>query len=170
MVQEQTIFGVPIPLRYITPNLNFYPLIFPSNIIYISTKIENNHLNDARLNIKLNNKDHLYFIQLLMKKLNRNFIIIGKYLIDLTRKDYLLRIDKDEIFIQNYFQSQRYRYVTEKFFHKNNITFSQIKKCNNNIEEHCERIVSGTKLIQSCFSQDILLINNLEMFSFKCTT
>ena len=162
MVQkEEIILGFPIPLRYITPNLQFYPLILPQNVVYIK-KDDDNHFNNANVNVTLNNRDHLYFIKLLMTKLNRKFTIVGDYLIDLTKQDYCICIDrsKNKISIQNYFCSKPFKYVTENFFRRK-ILFPQVVNplskynffdTNNNnqfIEEHCKRIVLGTFKIKS---------------------
>ena len=163
MVQkEKFIFGFPIPIRYINPNLQFYPLVLPQNIVYIKRN-DNHHINNANVNVKLNKNDHLYFIQLLMKCLNRNFTIIGDYLIDLTRQDYYLRVNttKNKIYIQNYFYSKPCRYVTEKFFKggdgeifpkvDNNLKYNFFDTNNHQfIKEHVKRIVSGTCKIKNC--------------------
>ena len=155
----QKVLGFPIPLRYINPSLQFYPLILPKNVSY-ARKNNYNHINNAIVNVILNRQDHLYFINLLLNSLNRNFTIVDDYLIDLTRKEYSLYIDrnKNEISrIQNYNFSKPIKLVNEKFF--KNVLLSKVNldlnynfyNSNNKhfIEEHCKRIVSNTLKIKS---------------------
>ena len=150
------IMGFPIPLRYVNPNLKFYPLVLPQNYVYIKKE---QCFNNTHVNVKLNDRDQLYFVNLLMTKLNREYTIIGDYLIDMTRKEYRLSINrKDNKFsIQDYYTFKPFKYVTEKFFkpYKVNDSFPKVNPeklkynffDNDNdafIQEHCERIVAGT--------------------------
>ena len=165
MVQRE-IYGVPIPLNYITPNLQFYPLVMPSNIIYVNRNNNNNNsFNNANININLSKEDHLHFIDKLMKLLNRNYIIIGNFFIDLTRKDYRLFIDneKNTVSINNYQHKSTLIYITEKYFNKNiellkvkqlSYHYSNNNNNNNNkfMNYHCNRIVSNTSKIQNRFN------------------
>ena len=163
--KDHTIYGVPIPLRYITPNMNFYPLVIPPNTTYINNNNNNSHINDAQLNIPpLSETYHEYFVYLLMESLGREFVIVGDFLIDMTRKDYLIAINwKDnEISIKNYTPLKSVKYFHEKSLHRFiNLppplptSFTTTTTINNNniidfLDEQCQRICRTTKLLETC--------------------
>ena len=162
-------FGFPIPLQCITPNLQFYPLVFPTEcIIMKNTLIENNYcfLNDNNANVPLSAQDHMIFIETLMKYLEREYIIANNYLIDLKRKDYQITVNRNtnEIYISQYHSKNTIIYVDEKYI-TNKIKFDPIDTSlqyiesnnnnNNNITENnwrfilsqCKRIMSNTRKI-----------------------
>ena len=159
MTNTISVYGVPIPLQYITPNLRFYPLVIPSNITYISNQ-KNKHINYINLNIPpiYYDKYHTYFIWLLMTSLNRKYIIIGNFLIDLTRKDYLITInfENKQISINDYKPPKCFKYLNENIF-KKHVKFPQLPSIDNNFDinflrEHCNRICEGTKLVKNYVS------------------
>ena len=107
-------FGFPVPLHYITPNLQFYPLVFPQEFIVIT-----NNYNNINNEVTLTTKDHICFIQTLMSYLNRDYIIVNNsFLIDLTRNDYQFKIDEEtnKIHITHYKPINNIIYVCEKYF------------------------------------------------------
>ena len=158
------ICGIPIPLQYITPKLDFYPLILPSNIILINNNSNNNNNNNNK-NF-LNEKNHLDFVKTLMKYLKINYIIIGDYLIDTTRRDFQVSIDQySNVSISNYQNNNNVTFINDKYFTKNikklNLDYDTNKYYNcynnyNNISEfihyHCQRISRNTLKIKFFFS------------------
>ena len=161
MVYKKIINGVPIPLQYITPNLQFYPLIIPSDTIYMKNNNDNNNdtFNNANININLTEKDHLIFVNKLMNMLNINYTIIGNFLIDLTRKDFELNVDyeNDKVSIK-YQNINKVKYINEKCFKKNfeflkidkNLEYNNSSNDNSKfINYHCNRIISNTLKIKN---------------------
>ena len=160
-MEASTINGYPIPLEYLTPYLNFYPPVLPENLIFLRYNIgKNTHINryipDGNP-IELNEKDHLHFIKRLMEMFERNYTIIGNFLIDLDRKDYKIKVN-DNIISNVITQSGNYEYINENLFKKKvnlDETFRFIEKYNKNyydekeafIDYHCFRIYLNTKII-----------------------
>ena len=160
------LYGVAIPLEYITPNLIFYPLIFPSSILYIK-------FHATHEMIKLNKADHLIFVKMLMESLGRKYTIIGKFLIDLTRNDFQFIVDEQaqKISLSKYESTQSVTYCTDGFVNalikklkltrvtaelteltelaelSNEVTGNQ-----NNIRRHCQRISLNSQKIQNYFA------------------
>lgn len=173
MRAKKIIYGVPIPLGYITPNLQFYPLILPENVVCISN---NDKFNNANMDIKMTLKDQRYFIEKLMEMLNVNYIIIGNILIDLSRKDFEITIENKNVCISEN-SNKKVIYISEKYLMKlNNFTSINTKfkykfpnnNDNDNIERenksfiqyHCLRISLNTKDLQDKF---LYRFNNLKI-------
>ena len=152
------LYGVAIPLEYITPNLIFYPLIFPSSILYIK-------FHATHEMIKLNKADHLIFVKMLMESLGRKYTIIGKFLIDLTRNDFQFIVDEQaqKISLSKYESTQSVTYCTDGFVNalikklkltrvtaeiSNELTGNQ----NTFIRRHCQRISLNSQKIQNYFA------------------
>ena len=146
--------GFPIPLHYITPSLKFYPPALLNTVFF--RKNINNHFNDNNINVSLNEMFNIYFVNCLMKCLNRKFLIVGQFLIDLSRQDYFIRINKNtnDISIYNYTNNMKYQYICENEL--KNLTFPPVDKkfetCNlynwtEFFNYHSNRICEGTERI-----------------------
>lgn len=168
------IYGIPIPLSYLTPNLLFYPLKLPENVVLASLNREIiiNSVNEK--NIKLNEKkDHLLFVKTLMKFLNIPYIIVNDMLIDLNRKDFEITIDDNDDFvcISNYKSVNNVIYISEKFL-KNKIKHlkleCEINNNNNNnfIYFHCNRISQNTNKIEQSITDTLKYKQNKKYYYY----
>ena len=174
---QEIVYGFPIPLNYITPNLKFYPLIFPSKGIYINLRNNANIMNIK----KLKRVDHIYFIETLLQFLKRKYIILGNFLIDLDRKDYKLKLNYDTCqveIINNIYQ--KYIIFNLEQFNIHKIRFPKIDRKNvyskkNNddfIMQHSKRIYNGTICLQNSnlFSHINSILNNNLKKNYHTTT
>ena len=151
----KTVYGIPIPLRYLTPNLLFYPLRLPKNFLCIFMDKKINWINEQ---FTLNNEDHLLFVKKLMTSLDISYIIVGNFLIDLTRNDFVLTIDENLLNISSYESVKDVLYIEDKYFKnilKNLELNHEICNKHDNVNEyihyHCSRISYNTKIIKNYF-------------------
>ena len=154
--------GIAIPLQNITPDLTFYPLALPSNIIYIKyNNIYNNNNNNNNNNaiIYLNTGNQLTFVNTLMKLLNIKYMIIGSFLFDLSRNDFQFTIKNGDdsknidIYISEYKDNIAKTFITDKYLKskKNELNLENFNNDNQNINDindyinyHCNRILLNT--------------------------
>lgn len=154
---KRKIYGLPIPMHCLTPNLLFYPFKCPENILFFLTD-KNINCIDKEYIINLDKKQHLYFVKKLMKCLNVSFMIVNDFVIDLNRKDFELTIDDDDetIKISNYKSINNVTYITENYF-KNKIQQLNLERDNitndddDVVKQHCYRIARNTKKIKNLF-------------------
>ena len=149
----KTYFGTPIPLHYISPNLQYYPLILPNDIVILKN-INNMYedFNSANIHIEMTYHQHVCFIKALMHFLQRDFIIFNNYLIDLSRKDFQVIINekKNIITISDYKVNINVLYINEKYLYNKQIFNSTIYYNSMNTHNmtllayHCKRIYENT--------------------------
>ena len=152
------VYGIPIPIHCLTPNLLFYPFKCSENILFFLTDKKINCI-DKRYIINLDKKNHLYFVETLMNYLNIPFMIVYDFVIDLNRKDFELTIDyeTETIKISNYKSINNVTYITESHL-KDKIQHLNLEynNCHNDnvkkfIQQHCLRIVRNTNKIEDSF-------------------
>ena len=167
---EAIIQGFPIPIEYINPTLKFYPLELPQNVVLLrdNKNYYRNHFNYVNINFHLDKKNRMYFIHRLMAALNRSYVIIGDFLIDLKRKEYNLYVNFDtkNVSIVSYYEKRKFKYIKEnivsndklKFFDNNNknnnlISNKNFNEVNSFIEYHCDRILKTTEKLKTLFNR-----------------
>ena len=160
------VYGTPIPLNYLTPNLLFYPFKLPKNVLLLSLNRDNVNCIDKRNVWNPSEKDHLDFVKTLMEYLNISYIIIGDILIDLNRQYFELDIDdnNNNVNISNYKSTNKVFYINEKFFNNKikhlKLVYDKIYYNNNTTKDfinwHCQRISNNSKKIEQ-FVKDKLM-------------
>ena len=152
--------GFPVPLNYITPNLKFYPPAL-LDTVFLKRNI-NSHFNDNNLRISLDKIYNVIFVHYLMKRLKREYTIVGNYLIDLSRQDYDIHINTEtnEMSVRNYKHNIKYQYFDEDEFL--NVEFPTVDKKFKTInpknvdaffDYHSNRICEGTRVALRRFSK-----------------
>lgn len=140
-----------MPLRFITPNLRFYP---PALKHFIIDDLSQPKFNQISLNPYPFNYDFIYsFISCLMEKLNHQFLVINDLLIEIFEESpYVITInfDNNRITIQHEESDRLIFYVNNKCI--SSILFQENDKHNHKtyrsisdfIEYHCQRICDTT--------------------------
>ena len=182
MVKKE-VEGTPVPLKCLTPDLLFYPLKLPTGCVWFFV---NKHINSIKKEnkINLNEKEHLIFVDALMKSLNINYQIIGPFLVDLTRKEFKLKIDHHQnINISEYKLINRITCLTEKSFKiiekitqdinkRDYDNVNHDNKIMNYIKYHCNRISFNTnvieKIVEDNFEKIIEDNLNKNYYNYHC--